>query len=230
MPWCSVIVPTLDEAAEIEGTLAAARRALGTDGVEWIVADGGSRDDTRARAGRWARVVDAPRGRGPQLNAGARSAQGEILVFLHADTHLPEGARAALERALEDPRVVGGHFRFGLRGPVARSRAGQMLQAGINLRCALFGSATGDQAMFCRRAAFDALGGFAPLPLFEDLDFYRRLKRLGRVVRLPLAVATSDRRWRTRGVLRTACLHGALRAAYHLGADPRRLAARYRRD
>lgn len=227
MARISVVVPALDEADEIEETLRAARAALGPE-AELIVVDGGSRDGTPARARRFARVVVSEPGRGRQLDAGARAAQGDLLLFLHADTHLPPGARAALEAALEDPRVVGGAFRFGLRGPLARRRLGRWLQAWIHLRCRTFESATGDQAIFCRRTAYEAAGGFAPLLLFEDMDLYRRLKRLGRVALLPLAVATSDRRWRQEGVWKAIARHGLLRAAYHLGVPPARLARGYR--
>lgn len=222
----SVIVPVLDEAAEIEETLRVARAALGSD-VEWIVADGGSRDGTAERAAPYARVVRGAAGRGPQMSAAARAARGDILLFLHADTHLSVGARDALERALTDPAVVGGAFRFALRGPLARRAAGRLLTAWIRARGRVFRSATGDQAIFCRRAAFEAVGGYPPWPLFEDLELFRRLKKVGRVVLLSAAAATSDRRWREHGVWRTIVRHGVLRAAYHAGADPVRLARAY---
>lgn len=222
-----MIVPTLDEADGIEETLRVTRATLGAD-AELVVVDGGSRDGTPARAAPWARVLAAERGRARQMNAGARAAHGDLLLFLHADTHLPAGTRTALEAALADPGVVGGAFRFGLRGPFGRRALGRALRATINFRCRLFRSATGDQAIFCRRAAFDAVGGFAELPLFEDLELYEKMKRMGRMVLLPLAVRTSDRRWREKGVLRTMALHGLLRAAYHLGIPPARLTRAYR--
>lgn len=227
MPSLSVIVPALDEAEEIEATLRQAGAALGPD-VELIVVDGGSRDETAARAAAHARVLASAPGRGRQMNAGARAAQGDVLLFLHADTHLQAGARDALERALADARVVGGAFRFALRGPLAERWGGRALTAWIRARCRLFGSATGDQAIFARRTAFDAVGGYASWPLFEDLDLYRSLKKVGRVVELPVAAATSDRRWRRRGLWRTMLVHAVLRAGYHAGADPSRLAAWYR--
>lgn len=224
----SVIVPALDEAAEIEETLRVARVALGAD-VEWIVADGGSRDGTAESAERYARVVRGASGRGPQMNAAVRVARGEILLFLHADTHLAAGARDALERAFGEPGVVGGAFRFALRGPLARRAAGRWLTAWIRTRCRLFRSATGDQAIFCRRATFEAVGGYPPWPLFEDLALFRKLKKVGRVASLPVAAATSDRRWREHGPWRTMWRHGVLRAAYHAGLDPVRLARAYGR-
>lgn len=222
MARLSVIIPALNEAEEIEGTLRAAREALGPH-AEMIVADGGSTDGTRSRAAPYARIIQTDAGRGRQLNAGAREAAGEILVFLHADTHPPAGARAAIEAALLDPAIVGGAFRFALRGPIRARLMARVLEAGVNARSWLFRTATGDQAIFCRREAFHAVGGFAPLPLFEDVDLYHRLRRVGRMVILPLAARTSDRRWREGGIVRTMLLHWALRAAYLAGVHPERL-------
>ena len=213
MARLSVIIPALNEAEEIDGTLRAARGALGPH-TEIILADGGSTDGTQSRAARYARIVQTDAGRGRQLNTGAREAVGEILLFLHADTHLPAGARAAIEAALSSSAVVGGAFRFALRGPTRARLMARLLEAGVNARSRLFRTATGDQAIFCRREAFHAVGGFAPLPLFEDVDLYHRLQRLGRMLILPLAARTSDRRWRERGIARTMLLHWALRAAY----------------
>ncbi|MBI4513936.1 MAG: TIGR04283 family arsenosugar biosynthesis glycosyltransferase, partial [Gemmatimonadetes bacterium] len=227
-PSLSVIIPALNEAGEIEDTLRAALEALGPD-TEIIVVDGGSTDDTRARAAPHARVIESTAGRGRQMNVGARAAAGEILVFLHADTHLPTGARAALDSALADPRVAGGAFRFALRGPTRGRVTARLLERGVNARSRLFRTATGDQAIFCRREAFHAVGGFALLPLFEDVELYHKLRRLGRMVILPLAAATSDRRWQDRGVVRTMLLHWALRAAYLVGVHPSRLHEWYKR-
>ena len=230
----SVIVPTLDEADEIEGTLGVARAALGAD-VEWIVADGGSRDGTAEIAEgveiaeSRVRVLRCPPGRGGQMNAGARVARGELLLFLHADTHLGPGARHAIEGAFDDAAVVGAAFRFALRGPLARRATGRLLTAWIRARGRLFRSATGDQGIVCRRAHFEAVAGYPMWPLFEDLELFRKLKTVGRVVRLPVAAATSDRRWREHGPWRTMWRHGWLRLAYHAGADPVRLARGYRR-
>jgi rSAM/selenodomain-associated transferase 2 len=219
----SVIVPTLDEARDIVERLEALQR-LRALGHEVIVADGGSRDGTPELARPLAdRVVRAPRGRASQMNAAAREAGGSALVFLHADTRLPPGADEAVLAALAartwgrfDVRIEGRH-------PLLRVVAFMM-----NLRSRLTGIATGDQAIFLRRDAFEALGGYAEIPLMEDVELSRRLRRAGRPACLRARVSTSGRRWESRGVLRTIVLMWRLRLAYFLGADPARLADRYR--
>jgi len=219
----SIIVPTLDEAPGIVERLEALQR-LRALGHEVIVADGGSRDGTPELARPLAdRVVLATRGRASQMNAAARHASGSALVFLHADTRLPPGADSAILAALAaktwgrfDVRIEGRH-------PLLRVVAFMM-----NLRSRLTGIATGDQAIFVRRDAFAALGGYAEIPLMEDVELSRRLRRAGRPACLRARVSTSGRRWESRGVLRTIVLMWRLRLAYFLGADPARLADRYR--
>jgi len=219
----SIIVPTLDEAPGIVERLEALQR-LRALGHEVIVADGGSRDGTPELARPLTdRVVLATRGRASQMNAAARHASGSALVFLHADTRLPPGADSAILAALAartwgrfDVRIEGRH-------PLLRVVAFMM-----NLRSRLTGIATGDQAIFVRRDAFAALGGYAEIPLMEDVELSRRLRRAGRPACLRARVSTSGRRWESRGVLRTIVLMWRLRLAYFLGADPARLADRYR--
>jgi rSAM/selenodomain-associated transferase 2 len=220
----SVIVPALDEAATLPRTLAAARQ----DGVrELIVVDGGSRDATVAAARSLAdRVIEGPRGRASQMNAGATVAQGDVLLFLHADTRLPPGCAAPLARALGDPDTVGGRFDVRLDAP---GLAYRIIERGISLRSRLTGVATGDQAIFVRREVFERLGGYPPLPLMEDIAFCRALKRVGRMVALRETVLTSARRWQRDGVARTVLLMWALRAAYYVGVPPERLARAYAR-
>jgi len=226
----AVIVPVLDE-ERVAPALAARLAALTADTptVETIVVDGGSRDGTVAaleRAG--LRVIASPRGRGAQMNAGAAATTAPALLFLHADTALPAGALAAIAAALDgDPRTVGGCFRVRIASRDPRLRAAARL---INLRSRLLPSATGDQALFVRRDAFERLGGFRPLALMEDLDFVARLARLGRFCLLPSAVETSARRWERHGVTRTIALMWTLRLGYHLGVDPRTLARLYGHD
>jgi rSAM/selenodomain-associated transferase 2 len=219
----SVVVPTLDEAPSLAQTLIAAReRGAG----EIIVADGESRDATRDVAARLAdAVVVAPRGRATQMNAGAAAAHGDVLLFLHADTRLPDGFAGAVAQALADPGVVGGYFAVALDAPGWRYR---LIAGLISTRSRLTGVATGDQAIFVRRAVFDALGGFARLPLMEDIDLVRRLKRRGRVAALRERVVTSARRWERRGVWRTVLLMWTLRLAYYAGVSPDTLARWYR--
>ncbi len=220
----SIVVPTLEEAAGIAALLEALQPAR-REGHEIIVADGGSRDATRAIAAPLAdRVIEAPRGRASQMNAGAEAATGDALLFLHADTMLPEGGIDAVSKAL----AAGA--RWG-RFDVAIAGAHPMLPviaAMMNLRSRLTGIATGDQALFVRRDAFLAAGGFPPIALMEDIALSRLLNRQGRPACLRLRVTTSGRRWERHGVWRTILLMWRLRLAYFLGADPGRLAAQYR--
>jgi rSAM/selenodomain-associated transferase 2 len=219
----SIILPALDEAAAIEATLAAAAPARSL-GAEVIVVDGGSRDATRALAAPLCdRVIDSPRGRAAQMNAGAAAAAGDVLLFLHADTLLPPTAHDDVERALAAGREWG-------RFDVVIAGADPMLAVValfMNARSRLTGVATGDQAIFATRAAFDAAGGFPAIPLMEDVALSKALGRRSPPASLASRVITSGRRWERRGTIRTVLLMWRLRLAYALGADPHRLARRY---
>jgi rSAM/selenodomain-associated transferase 2 len=224
MTVLSIIIPTLNEAAGIAGRLADLQ-PLRRRGAEVIVVDGASTDDTCALAAPLVdSVVDAPRGRALQMNAGARCARGDVLLFLHADTRLPESADSLLGSRLADARWVWGRFDIAIEGahPLL-----QVVAWSMNHRSRLTGIATGDQAMFARRAAFASVGGFPELPLMEDIALSRRLKHLGRPLCLRARAATSGRRWERNGVLRTIALMWRLRASYWLGVDPARLAQAY---
>lgn len=223
MSRLSIVIPTLDEAPRIAGLLLELQ-PLRRDGVEVLVADGGSRDATaQLAAGLADAVLVAPRGRARQMNAGAAAATGDILLFLHADTRLPPEAGAAIFGAL-GAGAVWGRFdvRIDGRHPLLAVVAGMM-----NWRSRLTGIATGDQAIFVRREAFARVGGFPELPLMEDIRFSAALKRLARPACLPQTVTTSGRRWESRGVLQTVLLMWWLRAAFYFGADPARLARSY---
>lgn len=223
MPCLSVIVPVLDEAAQIDGLLDALQ-ALRAHDVDVIVVDGGSGDGTLARcAGRVDQAVAGPRGRARQMNHGARLARGDGLLFLHADTRLPANALAAVQQALRDHEW--GRFDVRIEG---RSRWLPVVAAMMNRRSRLTGIATGDQALFVRRSAFDAVGGFPDQPLMEDIELSRRLRRRGRPACLAERVVTSGRRWDQRGAWRTIVLMWRLRLLYWLGASPERLARAYR--
>lgn len=225
-PRLSIIVPTLNEAAGIAEALAALA-PLRRRGHEVIVVDGGSADGTPAIARAAAdRVVSAPRGRASQMNAGAAIARGDALLFLHADTRLPGDAD---ERILEGLATSGRHWgRFDVRIE-GESRLFPLIAACMNLRSRATGIATGDQAMFVRREAFERAGGFPALELMEDVALSRRLRHGSRPLCLAVRAATSGRRWERHGVLRTVLLMWRLRLAFFLGASPARLARLYER-
>jgi len=219
----SVIVPTLDEEATIASTLAHARRP---GDVELVVVDGGSRDETVNVARPLAdRVLDAPRGRAAQMNAGAAAARGAVLLFLHADTRLPDDYPALVAEALAPADVVGGRFDIRLDAPGLAYRVIERL---IGLRSRLTGVATGDQAIFVRRDTFVRVGGYPAIPLMEDIALCRALKRAGRMAALRDVVVTSARRWQRDGLVRTVALMWTLRLAYYAGVSPARLARAYR--
>ena len=221
----SIIVPALDEAERI-GALLTGLQAMRARGADVIVVDGGSTDATPTLAAPLAdRVIAAPRGRARQMNAGAAQARGEVLLFLHADTTLPDDADWHILDSLRQGKRVWGHFDVRIGG---RARALRMVAALMNLRSRLTGIATGDQALFMTRAAFESVGGFPDQPLMEDIELSRRLLTLSRPACLPGPAITSGRRWETRGVWRTIFLMWRLRWLYARGVAPARLAERYR--
>jgi rSAM/selenodomain-associated transferase 2 len=216
-------VPTLNEAQGIAAALSALR-PLRESGVEVVVVDGGSDDDTVTRAVPLAdRVIVAPRGRGSQMNAGAAIARGEVLLFLHADTALPDGAATLIAETLCGGRCWG---RFDVRID-GRSHWLPAVAMLMNRRSRLTGIATGDQAMFVARAAFASVGGFPDIPLMEDVELSRRLLARSRPACIARPVTTSGRRWERHGVWRTILRMWRLRLRYFFGADPIRLAREY---
>src|SRR5262249_36200901 len=224
MSKLSIIMPVFNEGEGIAATLDALAdlRALGT---EVIVVDGGSRDATIQRARlRADRVISAPRGRALQMNAGAAKAAGDVLLFLHADTRLPAHADYVVLKGLERSGRAWGRFDVSIDG---RSPLLAVVGRLMNLRSRLTGIATGDQAIFAQRDAFQAVGGFPEIPLMEDVALRKRLKRVSRPLCLAERVVTSGRRWETHGVLSTMVLMWRLRFAYFLGADPKELARQY---
>jgi rSAM/selenodomain-associated transferase 2 len=220
----SIIIPALNEEAGIAAALQALA-PLRTRGAEVIVADGGSSDRTVALARpRCDRLIDAPRGRAVQMNAGAGAAQGDVLLFLHADTQLPaDGDRLILDGLARSGRAWG---RFDVR-IAGRHPLFPLIAAMMNLRSRATGIATGDQAIFVDRAAFAAVGGYPDIALMEDIVLSRRLKRLSRPLCLAARALTSGRRWEKHGVVRTILTMWRLRLAFFLGAAPDKLAARY---
>lgn len=223
-PLVSVIVPVLNEVNALPGTLDHVANLPGR--VEVIVADGGSSDGTLAAAQHHSlqpRIVEA-RGRAQQLNAGAAEAGGELLVFLHADTRLPEGAYGSLAAALADFEIVGGNFALRFDGP---DRFSRILGAVYAMQRRL-GIYYGDSAVWTRASAFAALGGFRLLPIMDDYDFVRRLERRGRTACLPGPAVTSARRWQRAGLLRTVASWVLIRWLYLAGVPAGRLAGLYR--
>jgi rSAM/selenodomain-associated transferase 2 len=216
----SIIIPALNEAVNLGRLLP--RLIAREPEAEIIVVDGGSQDDSRqiVKCFPVVRWLTSPSGRARQMNHGAEAARGDALLFLHADTIPPEGAGAAILAAVADPAVVGG--RFDVRLDSGRRLLGVVGWL-MNWRSRLTGISTGDQAIFVRRSVFERLGGYADIPLMEDVEFTRRLKRRGRLEALPLRVTTSARKWEREGVVRTIVLMWTLRLLYALGVAPARL-------
>jgi rSAM/selenodomain-associated transferase 2 len=213
----AVVIPALDESGEIGGAIESAS----APGVEIVVVDGGSRDDTASVAGAaGARVIASDPGRALQLQAGARATTGEGVLFLHADTRLPAGWAKALCDALSDSRFSGGAFGLRFEGPEPSLR---VLEWGIRIRLALFALPYGDQAIFVRRSVLEAMGGVPQAAWMEDLDLVRELKLRGRLALLPMSVTTSARRYQQAGLARTALTHGLAVLGWRLGVDRARL-------
>jgi rSAM/selenodomain-associated transferase 2 len=216
----AIVIPALNEAANLSRLLPDLAR--GCPGADIVVVDGGSGDDTAAVVARLPgpRLLESARGRAVQMNHGAREAGGDTLLFLHADTRLPDGAARAIEQTLAEPGVVGGRFdvRFDNERTLFRVIAWFM-----NTRSRASGICTGDQAIFVRRADFEAVGGYPDIPLMEDIELSRRLKRRGKLRALRLRVTTSARKWEREGPLRTIGLMWALRFLHFCGVAPARL-------
>lgn len=217
----SVIIPVYNEESTIDGFL----NNLEDSGAdELLVADGGSVDRTVEIASCHARIVHANTGRAIQMNAAAQCASGDVLLFLHADTCLGDGALAVIRKIMADPRVVGGNFDIRYHGKDFAAAA----FTGINRLRRRFGIFYGDSGMFCRRSVFQDLGGFACLPILEDYEFARRLRRAGKVAYLNEPIWVSDRRWRKNGLFATMASWFFIQALYLAGVPPKHLARLYR--
>jgi rSAM/selenodomain-associated transferase 2 len=220
----SIVIPTLNEAQSIEGTLTALQ-AFRQQGVQIVLVDGGSHDQTEALARPWVdEILSAPRGRSSQMNAGAQRAHGDVLLFLHADTQLPADSINQLSQAITEGAGWG---RFDVQ------ISGQAWMLGVvswlmNKRSRLTAIATGDQAIFVDRVLFERVGGFPAQALMEDIELSKRLKRVKKPHCLRGPAVTSGRRWETRGVWKTIFLMWRLRWLYWWGVTPERIAEKYR--
>jgi rSAM/selenodomain-associated transferase 2 len=226
----TVVIPTLNEEQLLSTTL---RQVAGLGFDEILVVDGGSSDRTREIVERFVSetlpvhdpapsisLLTASTGRARQMNVGAALSHSDVLLFLHADTSLPAQARLAIQHALDEPACVGGRFDVHFAEPGTLNRVVCRM---MNVRSRVTGIATGDQALFVRRRVFEQLGGFADIPLMEDIDFSRRLKRVGRIAALDLQAVTSYRRWKAGGPWRTILLMWMLRLLFWLGISPHTL-------
>lgn len=220
----SIIMPTLNEAKNLPRTL----NALQTiPSVDVIVVDGGSVDDTVTVAAAWgATVIISPLlERAYQMNLGAAAAEGDILLFLHADTCLPNGFDRWVRQTLTQPNVIAGAFELAIDGQTLGLR---LVEWGVHLRSHGCQMPYGDQALFLTAETFRAIGGFPALPIMEDFEMMRRLKRRGRIAIAPAAVLTSGRRWQKLTVFRTTLINQGIILGYLLGISPVRLAHWYR--
>lgn len=220
----SVVIAALDDAGRLKQVL---ERVFSADGVEVLVADGGSSDGTCQcvrQAG--ARLLETQGGRAAQFNAGAAAVSGGLLLFLHADTLPPERYPGLVRAALAKPGVVAGAFRFKTDASGVGMRVVEWV---TNLRSRCLQYPYGDQGLFMRRSVFEELGGFPQLPIMEDFEFVRRLRRRGRVVTLPQPAETSARRWQRVGVVRTTLINQLMIAGFFAGLSPQRMGRFYRR-
>ncbi len=221
----SIIIPAINEAGNIQKAIATTQANLD---VEVIVVDGGSSDDTVAIAQSLnVKVISSSPGRAVQMNAGAVAASGEILLFLHADTRLPPGFDEMIRTALQQPGAVAGAFKLQIDASRLSLR---WVEWGVNVRSHFYQMPYGDQAIFLTKEIFEQINGFPELPIMEDFELMRRLKRIGRVVIIPTPVVTSARRWLQKGVLKTTLLNQIVIIAYLLGVSPERICSWYRRE
>lgn len=220
MPSLSVIVPVLNEESHLPALL---DNLHAQQAGEIIVVDGGSTDRTLELAQPRATVLQTAAGRALQMNAGARAATGDVLLFLHADTRLEAGALASVRRVMRDPVIAGGAFDIRYQGGDLAAR----VFTRVNRCRQRHGIIYGDAGLFCRRDRFHRLGGYREWPIMEDYEFARRLWKSGRMALLPDAIQVSDRRWRASGLLPTLCRWAVIQGLYYARVSPHRLARLY---
>jgi rSAM/selenodomain-associated transferase 2 len=220
----SIIIPVLNEAANVQQAISS---ALLSSETEVIVVDGGSTDHTITLSQTLGvQVLVSKAGRANQMNLGAQSASGDILLFLHADTRLPVGFDELIRQAVSEHNHIAGAFALGIDAAPLRFR---WLERGVNWRSVYAQMPYGDQAIFLRAGVFEAIGGFPILPIMEDFALIRQLQKLGKITIINNPVQTSARRWLQRGILQTTLINQLMVAGYLLGVDPVRLEQLYRR-
>ncbi len=231
-PKISIIIPVLNEAATIQETLIRLQEA---SEVEVIVVDGGSRDETVAIAKCVGKVlakslpinvISTAAGRARQMNAGAAAATGDILLFLHADTHLPIGFDILVRQALQNPGTIAGAFELRINAQLLGLR---LIEKMVNMRSRFLSMPYGDQAIFLKATLFHEIGGFPEIPIMEDFEFMLRLRHQGRITLVPAPVLTSGRRWQKLGVVKTTLINQLIIACYFLGVSPEQLIRWYTR-
>jgi rSAM/selenodomain-associated transferase 2 len=220
----SIIIPVLNEAKTIQTTLLAIEK---TPDCEIIVVDGGSIDNTVDLAKECGAIVivSSHPGRAQQMNAGAAIASGEILLFLHADTRLPQGYSQMIGDTLARPQTIAGAFELKIEG---QRRSLRWVEKMVKWRSHFCSLPYGDQALFLKATTFQELGKFPTLPIMEDFEFIRKLRKVGRICIVPHAVLTSGRRWQKLGVLKTTAINQIIIIGYFIGVSPHRLAQWYR--
>lgn len=220
----SIIIPVLNEAKHITQALASIQPSAN---VEVIVVDGGSQDNTVELAQSWGvKVLSAAIGRACQMNAGAKIATGDILLFLHADTRLPPGFDTLVRTLATQPDTVAGAFALQIDAKLWSLR---LIEMGVNWRSHWLQMPYGDQAIFLKSAIFHKIGRFPDLPMMEDFELMRRLRRIGRITIIPVPVLTSGRRWLQKGVFKTTIINQIAIIAYLLGVSPKQIGRWYRR-